>query len=312
MHARYNPNDLIVMPDTAFDYEATVTNELLGRQAQGLLTTDFPQEFAGNTVAPQSFVLHPQEAANIDGQVTIGSVVPSGPISLTQVAGGIITDWREQSGFAELWLPLNEATDVTEFQDYSGVTPPRNGSCWSYRCPARQQAGYFDYGVTFDGSNDTIVLPDAETLGLKDSSFTVSAWVKAANATAAGYQAFFGTDEAATNKGLILGLNEGKLHMGFYNNGFTSNYPLANDVWYHVVFRYNKEDQEMAIFVQGERRAVESGHAAFQGTDNVRLGRAFGGHHFNGHPRRRAHLRARADEERDPRTLQSARAAHGF
>ncbi|MBN1180206.1 MAG: tandem-95 repeat protein [Anaerolineae bacterium] len=283
MRAQYNPSDLFVRPDDLLRYEAAIKNELLGRQAQGLLTTDFPPTtLTGSTVNPVSFMLQPQETAVMSGSVQVNSAVASGTaISLTQVAGAVILDWREQSGFAEMWLPLNEISTTTTFQDYSGNVPQRNGRCSGAHCPAREQPGYFDYGLRLDGINDYVVLSDTMTLGLKDSSFTVSAWVNGA-AFSSNDQAIMGTDTQSTNQGLHLVVRNGKPYMGFYGNDLDSGFTLSDGRWYHVVFRYTQSTGEQAIFVNGEPRNWRTGAAAFQGSGTVYLGRALGGNYFNG------------------------------
>ncbi len=277
---RYNPNDLIVLPGSTLAYRATVENELYNRYAQGLLSTEFPG-LLSDDVPPTSFVIQPQEEATMSGSVQVSTGAPSARMDLTQVAGALITDWREQSDFASMWLRLDEPAGATSFADYSGAMPPRTGLCSGSRCPTSQQPGALGYALRFDGNNDRLTLPDAAMLGLYDSSFTLSAWIKGENFS--GDRAILGTDRSSTNEGLLLGVHNGRPYMSFYNNGMNSNFVIPLGEWQHVLFRYDQTDGEMAIFVNGELKRAENGHSAFQGQDTVYLGRARSGDYFDGY-----------------------------
>ncbi len=281
MGGRYNPQDMFVGEGDTLDYQATVKNELFNRYAQGLLRTDMPGLLSGD-VPPTTFVLQPQEEAVMVGSVdVISPAVASAQADLTQVAGVLITDWREQSDFAEIWLRLDEEPGAATFFDYSGTIPPRSGTCSGSRCPQSGDSGVFGYALQFDGNDDRVALPTAETLKLKDTSFTVSAWVKD-DRFSSGDETVLGTDAQVTNRGLFLGVRNGRPWMSFYNNDLNSGYTLSTGDWHHLAFRYDRVSQEMAIFVDGEQRAAETGHDPFQGTATVHLGRSRGSSDFEG------------------------------
>ena len=178
MAARYNPNDLIVRYNDSLNYQATVQNKLMDRYAQGLLSLNntAPSVLNTNSVPPVPFILQPQELKVMSGTVQVTSSSASRAISLTQVAGALITDWREQSGFAEIWLPLNEPVTTTTFLDHSGNVPPRNGVCSGTTCPTRQAPGYFDYAAKFDGVNDRVVISDSTGFDFGAGAFSIALW----------------------------------------------------------------------------------------------------------------------------------------
>jgi hypothetical protein len=68
--------------------------------------------------------------------------------------------------------------------------------------------------------------------------------------------------------------------MGFGGNDLDSGYTLSTDVWYHLVFRYDKDKGEQSIYVNGELKKSRTGAAAFQGEGTVYLGRARGDYGF--------------------------------
>ncbi len=176
----HNPNDLVVRRGDTLRYTSTVENKLDSRFAQGLfsLNSSAPAVLNAAGVPPVQFVLDPHQQATLSGTLAVSSTSASQPVSLTQVAGALITDWREQSNFAEMWLRLEEIATETRFVDHSGSLPPRNASCSGATCPARQQPGYLGNGVRFDGTNDYLVVQDSPGFDFGTGGLTIAMWVK--------------------------------------------------------------------------------------------------------------------------------------
>ena len=169
---RHNPEDLAVRPGDALNYEATVTNELLNRHAQGLLSANFPAAFS--EPAPEDFVLNPQETITLTGQVNVGQAA-SGAYTLTQEADALISDWREASNYADMLLRLEEEAGATTFEDSSGEQPPREGECAAGQCPAAGEPGRYGYALHFDGANDVVKVEEANTND--PQVLTLATWV---------------------------------------------------------------------------------------------------------------------------------------
>jgi hypothetical protein len=106
----HNPNDLIVRGGDTLRYTATVENKLDNRFAQGLFSLNSSAPTVLNTagVPPVQFVLPPRAQTTMSGTLSVPLTSASQPVSLTQVAGALIADWRQQSNFAEMWLRLEE------------------------------------------------------------------------------------------------------------------------------------------------------------------------------------------------------------
>ncbi len=179
----HDPNDLVVRGGDTLRYTSTVQNRLLGRQAQGLfsLNSSAPAVLNTSGVPPVSFVLPPLARTTLSGTLAVSSVTASQPVSLTQVAGALITDWRAQSNFAEMWLRLEEGATATQFVDSSGSIPLRNANCSGNTCPARQQSGYLGYGVRFDGVDDRLVVQDSPGFDFGTGGLTIAMWVNKTN-----------------------------------------------------------------------------------------------------------------------------------
>jgi len=150
----------------------------------------------------------------------------------------------------------------------TGATWKPESECVSGKC------------LGFDG-NDYIQNPTATTLRMQNNSFTAEAWIKGTTFSAAGDSAVFGTDATGTNLGLHLVIRSKIPYMGFYGNDSWGNTTLNDNQWYHIVWRFDSTNGEQAIFINGKLDASSTGHANFQGTDNIKIGRWAGGY-FNG------------------------------
>ncbi len=98
------------------------------------------------------------------------------------------------NGLVGYWK-LDEASGLTKnctaapFIDSSGNE--NNGqSCLSTNGPDGGAVGKFGNGVTFDGSNDYINIPDTASLDFGSGSITSSAWVKTSSSTAQHFVAY--------------------------------------------------------------------------------------------------------------------------
>ncbi|WP_424094377.1 LamG domain-containing protein [Moorena producens] len=135
--------------------------------------------------------------------------------------------------------------------------------------------------LSFDGNGDYIELIGANDLGLKDSSFTVEVWINAQEVSG-GDKSILGNDEQFANNSLHLIIRNKKPYLGFYNNDTSANKEISENSWYHITWRYHKDNQEQAIFVDGVLDNSDTNHTAFQGNGIVRIGRWLSGNYFKG------------------------------
>ncbi|MCX6047480.1 MAG: LamG domain-containing protein, partial [Chloroflexi bacterium] len=187
-----------------------------------------------------------------------------------------------------LKLTFDEAPGQDIFTDSSGNS--YDATCSGTACPDSgipgrdNQAARFDGGLTdddgYDGVADYLTLKDAETLGLKNGSFTVLAWIKPDTLT--GDRAILGTDTGQPQQGLQLLLRNGKPYLGFYNDDTASNTTLPTKQWTHLAWRYDKTSQTQSIFINGSLDIAQAARPPFLGTGTAYVGRALGGHNFDG------------------------------
>ncbi|MGB3510694.1 MAG: LamG-like jellyroll fold domain-containing protein [Microcoleaceae cyanobacterium] len=126
--------------------------------------------------------------------------------------------------------------------------------------------------LSFDGEGDYVELIEADKLGLQNSSFTVEAWINIEDLSIDN-QSILGNDEQLSEKSLHLIIRQKKPYLGFFNNDTPGNTELSDNNWYHITWRYDKNNQEQAIFVNGVLDNSSTGHAPFQGNGIVRIGR---------------------------------------
>ena len=225
---RYNPEDLTVKPNDQLYYEATVKNELFNRYAEGLLSTDFPAAFSD--LAPQDFVLNPQEQAVLSGTVQVGSAA-SGVYTLTQQADALITNWREESNYAEGFYRFSDAE--TFLEDRSGSQPPRDGEC--DECPTLT-AGRYGNGATFNGSNQ-FVRADKVSDALDDATtFSFGGWVyPASGGSGKGTIAAFESAKGGDYNLIKYDYGTRRFYYFDHKTEKSSSTTFDPDQWYHVM-----------------------------------------------------------------------------
>jgi len=279
--ARYNYNDSIVKPGQTITYQGTVENKLFNRYVNGLLSTDFPSAVQDN-VPPASFILQPAETQTLSGDVTVKSSATSGKAILSQVAGGIVVNRREESGYAELWLPFNESSSTSSFSDFSGNMPARNGVCSGSSCPQAGQNGVIGNAVKFDGSND--FLNAGNRVNLAGKSFTVAFWAKR-DATGGRNMFVIGQGTESTNHALQLGFrSNNKFTCGFYGNDLDTDASYSDQNWHHWACTYDAAGGSRTIYRDGLEVDGDWHYASYnyQGSGNLYVGKAPWGSNFSG------------------------------
>ena len=122
--------------------------------------------------------------------------------------------------------------------------------------------------------NASINLGNPEQFGLRNSSFTVSCFVKFTKILEFGDNAILGNYEREYRRGLHLVLRSGHPYFGLWANDYISEEKLQPNIWYHLVWRYIIETGEQAIFLNGKNIGSSRGHPPFSGTGNILLGSA--------------------------------------
>lgn len=130
----------------------------------------------------------------------------------------------------------------------------------------RSTVGWFD-------NKSHIVLPKSEDFKIRDHDFTVSAWIKIKEYLPgkADY-CIIGTKTNTYQQGIHLLIRDQKPYFGFYSNDLEGNTRIETGKWYHLTWRYNKENGEQAIFVNGKLDSKSLGHPSYKGRENLFIG----------------------------------------
>ncbi len=120
----------------------------------------------------------------------------------------------------------------------------------------------------------SIDLGNPEMYGLRNSSFTVSCFVKFTEILEFGDNAILGNYESGYRRGLHLILRSGKPYFGLWANDFVSDQTLQPNIWYNLTWRYIIETGEQAIFLNGKYIGGSDGHPPYSGTGDIHLGSA--------------------------------------
>lgn len=164
------------------------------------------------------------------------------------------SDASSYSGSGTTWSSIGNVSFNTTL--VGGVTFVENGD--------------FDY-MSFDGSNDYIETgKTAANLNIYDADYTMEA---AARFNSVGM--VFGTNTTSFRQGLHLGLgSNNRMYQGHYGmDGSSSNNAISTDIWYHLVWTFNKSAQEMKLYLNGTLINTATSKLSFIGTSNIWLGR---------------------------------------
>ena len=162
----------------------------------------------------------------------------------------------------ELFLPFNGDVD-----DHS-----------LHKCPVVNQGVgeifEMNHGQTasFVGQS-RINLPTSQDLNLRDHDFTVQVWLKIPKyLEGKNDYCVLGSKSSAYQQALHLLIRNGKPYMGFYNNDIEGNTLIESNKWYNITWRYNKQNGEQAIFVNGKLDAIATGRPGYMGSDSIYVG----------------------------------------
>ncbi|MGB4743582.1 MAG: LamG-like jellyroll fold domain-containing protein [Flavobacteriaceae bacterium] len=163
---------------------------------------------------------------------------------------------RSFSGSGTTWTSIGDVQYNTTL--VNGVTFVENGD--------------FDY-MSFDGSNDYVETgKTASNLNIYDADYTMEAAVRFDNSSQG---MVFGTSTTSYRQGLHVGAgSNARMYQGHYAmDGSSANNTLSNDVWYHLMWTFDKSAGEMKMYLDGSLIQTQTGKLSFLGTSNIMLSR---------------------------------------
>ena len=132
--------------------------------------------------------------------------------------------------------------------------------------------GDFDY-MSFDGSNDYVETgKTASNLNIYDADYTMEAAVRFDNSSQG---MVFGNSTTSYRQVLHVGAGSySRMYQGHYAmDGSSASNTLTNDVWYHLMWTFDKSAGEMKMYLDGSLIQTQTGKLSFLGTSNIMLSR---------------------------------------
>lgn len=118
-----------------------------------------------------------------------------------------------------------------------------------------------------------IRLAKAETFKMRDHDFTVAVWVKIQEYPPDNSdQCILSSRTAIYQSGLHFVIRNRRPYLGFLNDDLAGNSIIEEGKWYHIVWRYNRQSKEQAIYVNGKLDAVSLRRPSYKGSDTIYVG----------------------------------------
>lgn len=114
-------------------------------------------------------------------------------------------------------------------------------------------------------------LSDLKNLGIVNESFTISTWVKLDSIDMRD-QIILSSIKSKYSEGLYVLVRKKKPYFAFYHNDLEGKTILEANRWYNIVWRYRKELEQQAIFINGKLDTLSGGRAPFRGIGDLILG----------------------------------------
>ncbi|MCP4424207.1 MAG: LamG domain-containing protein, partial [Chloroflexi bacterium] len=216
MNGRYNPNDLIVLPDTPLTYHATVTNTSPTRAINGHLVAD--SQIIDPAVAAPNMALRFEEEDYIFS---------------------FNNGW--ETGESAYFCPDQVAECATD-----GATESNTATCIynNGSCPTIGESGRRRYAVRFDGVDDVINMP---SLGPARSGQILAFWINVDSLPSGGQLATI-LDTASEEMGALdIYINSGgNLIFDIAGHGSYTSGDSFNGGWHQAVF--SKDGSNLTLF----------------------------------------------------------------
>ena len=179
-----------------------------------------------------------------------------------------------------LELRLDDPPASTLFDDHALI--PHDGTCSGVTCPVSGVQGRGNQAVILDGTDDAIAVSDTETLGLSESSFTVSAWV---NLDTVDNEPVVGTVGANPAELILLGVDSTLPYILIDGTSFWGSTPVSAGQWAHLVWRNQFDastgESQLAMFLDGTMVFSTTANVQLEGNLPLYIGR-YNGLHLDG------------------------------
>ena len=185
-----------------------------------------------------------------------------------EASGGPIAHWKFDDGTGVIAIDSVGGHDGTLVNSPSWVT------------------GHLDDALSFDGSNDAVRVPHADTLSITET-MTFTAWVNASS-FGSTYQTILAKDGGGSGSNYWFGTWRQLFVFGFFSGGlfrevFNPTLELQPNNWYHLAATFDSTTGDTNLYVDGV--LVQNGTLAFDPTAvsaDLGIGRSPDGERWRG------------------------------
>jgi len=203
--------------------------------------------------------------------------------------------FREVSANKLFYSSISEPTDLGDVELSKSMTVqlPLNGDlvdrvssqrALAFGDPQFTEDKRFGKVLQFDGRDDYLSHLPVDTLGL-NGSYTVSTWLYLEDKVgeskhARAEQPLFSNYSGKINGSLVLLIRRKHPYHAHLHDDSISSKVLENGRWYHLAFRFYRDEQ--CIFIDGKQVMSSHGHGNLFSVENLEIGRWLGARFLKG------------------------------
>ncbi|CAF3831581.1 unnamed protein product, partial [Adineta steineri] len=160
------------------------------------------------------------------------------------------------------WLFDGDFNDV--YGTYNGYLVNNSNVTW-------MSPGYAGYGSTVCFLSTNYLLIN-HYLNFNSTSFTISAWIWIpANLSLDGnfFVIFSHCNLTTQDTCMHIGINGGRVFLGFYSDDLTGGTSLSSNQWYHVAYVYDQLSLKQIVYLNGIQDGSRVALGSYKGTASV-------------------------------------------
>jgi hypothetical protein len=195
----------------------------------------------GTNKSDENLTCYPQNLSDLDGD----AVYP-------------IFNWYKNgkpSALLNLPFDSNISSNATRvIKDYSGFN--NNGTLGNGTDTNKPEwtLGKVGGAYDFDGINDSIVIPDSNSLDIGTGDFSVEAWIyRKTNKSCMIVEKY---KWGFPSEGYYFYLNGSKIEGGTMDSSFSTSTSIPENKWFHIVFSYKRASWGIKIYINGTQNTM--------------------------------------------------------
>ncbi|MBI5361384.1 MAG: DUF2341 domain-containing protein [Planctomycetes bacterium] len=200
--------------------------------------------------------------------------------------GSVLSDYQvkvenpvyDETGLAGSWhFDEGAGSTTADMSGYSNAGTLTNGPLWT-------TAGRADNGLSFDGTDDYVSIPDSTNWNLS-TSWSVALWIKPADLVTSRVYYGRSADDILNGGENYLYYQTGApvgISWGPVNAEWDTGVTLTVNQWQYIVMVYNSGLSRSYCYVDGQQRASVAVTSVGSSTGPLKIADNYNGNHFSG------------------------------